>query len=112
MAAPGPTLKEHYWTCFASGDGDILFWLSPLYDPPGVDIPLILPCCTMLGDPLPDIVFSMEMGHYQVDVASCLDTFCVFISEGDSLTHKLSTCLYTLSALLVLALLVHDDPAP
>jgi hypothetical protein len=96
-------IPDRYWVEFVNSDREVLFRYSTVDDSPEVDIPAVLSVCDFLPESSPDIVYSMEMGPYYVDVVSCFDLCCVSIVDQSSTDRSRATVLIPLTAMIVVA---------
>jgi hypothetical protein len=101
---------ERYWIEFTNADREVLFRYSTVDSAPELDLPAVLSVCDFIPESSPELVYSMEMGHYNVDVASCLMLYCVFVVDRASITQKRATPLIPLSLMIVLSLQVQATP--
>jgi hypothetical protein len=96
---------------FTNADQEVLFHHSTADGAPELDISAVLSVCDSLPDCSPDLVYSMEMGPYYVDVASCLNLCCVSVVDRASVCRPRATALIPLTAMLVLSLQATSSPA-
>jgi hypothetical protein len=108
MSEPLP--PERYWLEFANSDRDVLFRYSTTDDDPELDLSAVLSICEFLPDSSPDLVYSMEMGPYDVDVASCFDICCISVVDRSRIRQSRATALIPLTAMLVLSF--HAEASP
>jgi hypothetical protein len=99
-----PESPERYWILFLDSSHDLLFEFSTADGPPSVDLPAVRAICDPIRDPCPEIVYSLEMGPYAVDVASCLDLLCASVVDRSTLARTYTTSLSPLALMMILGL--------
>jgi hypothetical protein len=103
---------ERYDLVFLSSDLEILHEMMTMEERPDVDLKAVLELCSPEPSPDPTICFSMDLGCYTVDVASCMNVFCVSILEKVTTSQSRMNCLNCLCPLLVLSTRAQEERSP